>query len=90
VSRGYVLTDLNRCALTAARADGRVFNGDWAMTLRELHVAEGKFAVASADPCDERVVRHIRFPRESLKDSCLNATGKFSVGNSSWQQLTIF
>jgi hypothetical protein len=27
---------------------------------------------------------HIRFPHESVKDSCLNARGKSRAGNSTW------
>src|SRR3989475_3498049 len=60
------------------------------MILRELHVNEGKFSVACVDACDERVVRHIYFPRKSLKDSCLNARGKCGVGNSTRQQSAVF
>ena len=35
------------------------------MILLELHVDEGKFAVAGVDACDERVMGHIRFPRKA-------------------------
>jgi hypothetical protein len=52
------------------------------MILRELHADERKFAVACVDACDESVVGHMRFPRESVKDSWLMASGKRQAGNS--------
>jgi hypothetical protein len=52
------------------------------MILRELHIDERKSAVACVDACDESVMGHIRFPHESVKDSCLNARGKSKAGNS--------
>jgi hypothetical protein len=49
------------------------------MSLRELHVDEGKSSVAGVDARDERVVRHGLF---SLKDSCWNARKNSRAGNS--------
>jgi hypothetical protein len=41
--------------------------------LRELHVDEGKFPAARINARDERVVRHVLFSSQSVKDSCRNA-----------------
>src|SRR5882724_3086847 len=66
------------------RVVGRCFNRNGAMILRELPADERKFAVACVEACDESVVGHMRFPRESVKDSSLMARGKRQPGNSSW------
>jgi hypothetical protein len=60
-------------------------NGNQPVSLRELHVDEGKSSVAGIDACDERVVRHGLFSSQILKDSCWNARKNSRVGNGSGQ-----
>ncbi len=87
VSESQILADADRRTLTAvARAEVVGCSVDWNRTMifRELHIDEGKLSVAGVDACDERVVRHICFSSQSVKDSCLNARGKCKAGNSTW------
>lgn len=57
--------DRTKVDLRRRKVEGRSFDRNRAMILRELHVDERKFAVACVGAGDERVIGHIRFPRRA-------------------------